>query len=181
MECANSLWGRGDNSVVCHADRWMSGSHETWKMICLLDTNPTRCMSTLEIAVREPVVMVPTSISETTICRKEVLTFKGRLLARRPKAEASTVGVSSAVLAPCLTVSGQEEKILQRRCELCQVIEQPIWKRIQASVKARRINQLAGSDRSANCRHPELGAAATLSWRTAYEATAPAGPLVGLH
>lgn len=97
------VMGRGDNSVVCHADSWMCGGHETSKVICLLDTrvsNPTRYVSALETAVKEPVVMVHLSIGDIRICRKEVLKYKGRLLAGKPKAP--TVVFSSALLAPCL-------------------------------------------------------------------------------
>ena len=110
--------GRGDNSVVCHADSWMCDGHETCKIICLLDTrvsNTTRYVSTLETAVKEPVVMVHLGISDIRICRKEVLKYKGRLLVRKPKAKASTVVFSSMLLAPCLIVSGQEESFSDER------------------------------------------------------------------
>lgn len=112
------VMGRGDNSVACHADSWMCGGHETCKITCLLDTmvsNPMRYVSTLETAVKEPVVMVYLGISDMKVCRKEFLKYKGRLLARKPKAKASTLVFSSTLLAPCLIVSGQEESLSDER------------------------------------------------------------------
>lgn len=82
--------GKRDNSVVCHADDWMCGGHETCKIIFLLGTrvsNPTRYMSTLETAVKGLVVMVYLIISHISIYRKEALKYNGRLLARKPKAK----------------------------------------------------------------------------------------------
>lgn len=135
------IMGRRDDSVVCHADSWMCDGYETCRIICLPDTrvyetckiiclldtrvsNPTRCVSTLETAVKEPVVMVHLCISDTRICRKEVWKDKCRLLARKPKAKASTIVFSSTLLAPCLYLdrknhSQMKEKVEQRRCELC--------------------------------------------------------------
>lgn len=112
------VMGKRDNSIVCHADNWMCGGHETCKIIFLLGTrvsNPTRYVSTLETAVKELVVVVYLIISHIRICRKEALMCKGRLLAGKPKAKASMLVFSSTVLAPCLIVSGQEESFSDER------------------------------------------------------------------
>lgn len=96
----------------------LCGGHETCKITCLLETmvsNPMRYVSTLETAVKEPVVMVYLGINDMRVCRKEFLKYKGRLLARKPKAKASTLVFSSTLLAPCLIVSGQEESLSDER------------------------------------------------------------------
>ena len=67
--------GKGDNSVVCHADSWMCDDHETRKIICQLDirvSNPMRHISMLETAVKETMVMLHFSINDTRFCRKEL-------------------------------------------------------------------------------------------------------------
>lgn len=67
--------GKGDNSVVCHADSWMCDDREVCEIICQLDTRvsyPMRHISALEAAVEEPMVMVRFGISDIRICRNKL-------------------------------------------------------------------------------------------------------------
>lgn len=67
--------GKGDNSVLCHADSWMCDDREVCEIICQLDTRvsyPMRHISALEAAVEEPMVMVHFGISDIRICRNKL-------------------------------------------------------------------------------------------------------------